>query len=347
MSVTDWSPQPSGNAVADRAIPARDGMAGREVPEAIRGVMAKAAALALDQGGALVSTGTDNAYEVTTNSGFTDIKPGVSLSFWADRDNTGAPTLNVDGSGPRRWLSADGSPLPAGVIQGGLLYTVAWNAALPGTLPSWRMVGAAAGSAATGLTGFDFSGTLAERDLYDTQPKGKVFLAISDTPSGPSWTLYVKRSNAYGSWSTGLQIKASPAQSTARRAGGGRSGRPTARRRRRAGAGRSAGQGRRRGPGRRLSLRRQHLHRRGLAGRRIRCRGELPRVPRRRALLRHGHPGPALGWVQHLRFREPLRWRVSPYAFFAEITLRSPHTRVDQASRRSTPIRDASTSWMA
>ncbi len=215
MSVTDWSPQPSGNAVADRAIPARDGMAGREVPEAIRGVMAKAAALALDQGGALVSTGTDNAYEVTTNSGFTDIKPGVSLSFWADRDNTGAPTLNVDGSGPRRWLSADGSPLPAGVIQGGLLYTVAWNAALPGTLPSWRMVGAAAGSAATGLTGFDFSGTLAERDLYDTQPKGKVFLAISDTPSGPSWTLYVKRSNAYGSWSTGLQIKASPAQSTA------------------------------------------------------------------------------------------------------------------------------------
>lgn len=215
MSVTDWSPQPSGNAVADRAIPARDGMAGREFPEAIRGVMAKAAALALDQGGALVSTGTDNAYEVATNSGFTEIKAGVSISFWADRDNTGAPTLNVDGSGPRRWLSADGLPLPAGTVQGGLLYTVAWNAALPGTLPSWRMVGAAAGSASTGLAGFDFSGPLSERVLYDAQPKGKVFLAITETAGGSSWTLYVKRSNAFGDWSDGLPIKASPAQSTA------------------------------------------------------------------------------------------------------------------------------------
>lgn len=215
MSVTDWSPQPSGNALADRSIPARDGMAGREFPEAIRGVMAKAAALALDQGGALVSTGTDNLYEIATNSGFTEIKPGVSLSFWADRDNTAEPFLNVDGSGPRRWLSADGLPLPAGTIQGGLLYTVAWNAALPGTLPAWRMVGAAAGSASTGLAGFDFSGTLADRAQYDSQPKGKVFLAIADTPAGPSWTLFIKRSDAFADWSAGLPIKASPAQSTA------------------------------------------------------------------------------------------------------------------------------------
>lgn len=144
MSVTDWSLQPNSNAMADRSIPARDGMAGREFPEAIRGLMAKTVALALDQGGALVSTGFDNVYEVATNSGFSSIKPGVSISFWADRANTAEPYLNVDGSGPRRWLSADGLALPAGAIQGGLLYTVAWNAALPGTAPAWRMVGAPA-----------------------------------------------------------------------------------------------------------------------------------------------------------------------------------------------------------
>jgi len=215
MSVTDWSPQPGGNALADRAIPARDGMAGREVPEAIRGLMAKTAALALDQGGALVSTGTDNVYEVATNSGVSALKPGVSISFWADRDNTAEPYLNVDGTGPRRWLSADGLSLPAGAIQAGLLYTVSWNAALPGTLPAWRMVGAATGSISTGLAGFDFSGTLAERAQYDAESKGKVYLAIADTPLGPSWTLYVKRSNGFADWSTGLPIKASPAQSTA------------------------------------------------------------------------------------------------------------------------------------
>jgi hypothetical protein len=215
MSVTDWSPQPGGNALADRAIPARDGMAGREFPEAIRGLMAKAAALALDQGGALVTTGFNNVYEVATNSSFTEIKPGVSLSFWADRDNTAEPYLNVDGTGPRRWLSADGLALPAGAIQGGLLYTVAWNAALPGSAPAWRMVGSATGSAGTGLTGFDFSGAFAERAQYDAQPKGKVFLAIADTPTGASWTLYIKRSDGFGDWSNGLPMKASPAQSTA------------------------------------------------------------------------------------------------------------------------------------
>lgn len=215
MSVTDWSPQPSGNALADASVPARDGMAARDFPRALRGLMAKAASLALDQGGALVSSGFDNVYEVATNSGFADLKPGVSISFWADRNNTAEPFLNVDGTGPRRWLSADGLKLPAGVIQAGLLYTVAWNAALPGTAPAWRMVGAAMGTASTGLTSFDFSGTLAERAQYDAQPKGKVFLAVAETPAGPSWTLYIKRSNTFGDWSAGLPIKASPAQSTA------------------------------------------------------------------------------------------------------------------------------------
>ncbi len=68
MSVTDWSVAPDANAVADPTIPARDGASARQVPELVRGVMAKVAAFAADQGGALVTAGTANAYAVTTTS---------------------------------------------------------------------------------------------------------------------------------------------------------------------------------------------------------------------------------------------------------------------------------------
>lgn len=215
MSVTDWSTTPAANATADPTIRALDGASARALPELVRGVMAKTAALALDQGGALVSSGTDNVYVVNTNSGVTKVAPGVSLSFWADRDNTDEPTLNVDGSGPRRWLGADGLKLPPGSVQEGLLYTVAFAGAVPGSLPAWRMVSGTGGALATAGVAFDFSGTPAERAQYDSQPKGKTFLAVADTPAGPSWVLYLKRSNAFADWSAGLPIKASPSQSTA------------------------------------------------------------------------------------------------------------------------------------
>lgn len=214
MGVLDWAPTPARNASADPDIRAADGTAARDLPSAVRGVMAAAAALALDQGGALVSTGTDNVYVVVTNSGISP-KPGASVTFWADRDNTAEPALDIDGSGPRRWRGADGLSLPAGSIQGGLLYTVAWAGSEVGKAPGWYTTGSVGGAGSVAGVAFDFSGTLAERAQYDAQPRGKVYLAVADTPLGPSWTLYLKRSNGFGDWSTGLAIKASPAQSTA------------------------------------------------------------------------------------------------------------------------------------
>ncbi len=212
MGVLDWAPTPAQNAGADPAIRAADGTSARDLPGAVRGVMAATAALALDQGGALVSSGSGNVYVVETHSGLSP-KPGTSVSFWADRDNTAEPTVDVDGSGPRRWRGADGLSLPAGAIQGGLLYTVVWNA-VPGAPPEWRSVGATVAQASAGIAA-DFSGTPAERAQYDAQPKGKTYLAVADTPLGPSWVLYIKRSNLFADWSAGLSIKANPSQSTA------------------------------------------------------------------------------------------------------------------------------------
>jgi hypothetical protein len=161
MSVTDWSPQPGGNALADRSIPARDGMAGREFPEAIRGIMAKVAAFVLDQNGSLVTGGATNAYTLMTHSGITELKPGLSVSFQADRDSSDVPTLNVDGLGPRPFLTPAGLPLIAGSIKRGLNYTVVWAEAIDAVPAGWRLKGAAAV-----LNGNDFQ-ALGHTSVYD------------------------------------------------------------------------------------------------------------------------------------------------------------------------------------
>ncbi len=139
MGVLDWSVNPNQNATTDPAIAARDGASARQIPSLSRGIMAGVAALTADQGGALVSTGTDNAYVVATLSGVATLRPGTTISFWADRDNTASPSLNVDGTGPKQWLNGDGSALPVGSIRKDSLCTVTWFPA-PAGPSSWRLV---------------------------------------------------------------------------------------------------------------------------------------------------------------------------------------------------------------
>lgn len=161
MSVTDWSPQPSGNALADAKVPARDGMAARDFPRALRGMMAQVSAYALDQNGGLVSGGSANAYVLATNSGFSELKPGISIAFLADRDSTDVPTLNVDGLGPKPFLTPSGQPLIAGSIKRGLHYAVIWTDAIDAAPAGWRLKGAAAV-----LNGNDFS-ALGHTSVFD------------------------------------------------------------------------------------------------------------------------------------------------------------------------------------
>lgn len=138
MSVTDWSVAPAANATSDPTIPALDGTSARKVPELVRGVMAKMAALSADQGGALTTGGTDNAYTVTTLSGISKLRAGVRLVIRPDRTNTGAPTLNVDGAGPKAWLDFSGAVPAAGQIRPDRFVTVTFdegrNAWLSGTV---------------------------------------------------------------------------------------------------------------------------------------------------------------------------------------------------------------------
>ncbi|GJE00649.1 hypothetical protein [Methylobacterium isbiliense] len=186
MGVHDWDLVPARNATADPTIRATDGASQRDVFSSLRAMMAATRALADDQGGALVSEGTDNVYVISTASGLSELRPGLMISFWADRDNTDEPFLNVSGTGPRRWRGADGLSLPAGSVQRGLLYTVTWTGGLDGLPLEWRSVGAASAAPRSAGVSFDHSGSPAERAQYDAAPKGTTFLSVADTPQGPS-----------------------------------------------------------------------------------------------------------------------------------------------------------------
>lgn len=127
MSVIDWSPQPSGNAVADRSIPAHDGASGREIPSLIRGVMAAIRRMSDAQGGALTTAGVGDAYTVTTGVGLTSLRAGLQFMVRANRDSVIAPTLRIDGLPAVDWLSA-GADVPV-VLRAGRIYSVVYDAA--------------------------------------------------------------------------------------------------------------------------------------------------------------------------------------------------------------------------
>ncbi|GAA0267175.1 hypothetical protein LNAOJCKE_2980 [Methylorubrum aminovorans] len=156
----------------------------------------------------LVTSGTGPDFIVSSPEGKIRLFDGLSLLLRMDRTGPNGPTLSVDGSPRAQWRDANGSPLADGVIQKDSLQRVVYD----GTRGIWlgTQLG---GPGTTGVTP-DFTGTLGQRGAHDKAPQGTTFLAISDLPTGPEWTLYAKLSDSFGDWSTGLAIKASAAQTT-------------------------------------------------------------------------------------------------------------------------------------
>ncbi|QRE76477.1 hypothetical protein [Methylobacterium aquaticum] len=132
MGVLDWVTAPARNADVDPAVRAADGTSARDLPSALRGVMAASAALAADQGGALRSGGVGNSYVVNTASGIRTPRRGISILVEIDRANTDAVTLNVDGTGPRPWLDQSGAQFPVGSLQPSALVRATWSEARNG-----------------------------------------------------------------------------------------------------------------------------------------------------------------------------------------------------------------------
>jgi hypothetical protein len=108
-----------------------EGMQAGLVNNAIRAAMADSRKWQLDWSG-VTTAGTANAYTMTCNQGITAYADGQRFSFRADRNNTGAATLNIDSRGAKALRKVQGAALVAlvadDIVEKGI-YDVVFNSA--------------------------------------------------------------------------------------------------------------------------------------------------------------------------------------------------------------------------
>ena len=97
--VLDWSTTPGSNTTVD-GVSIAEGMQAGLVNNGMRAIMALVREWQLDASG-VVTAGAGNAYTITSNQGIAAYADGLRFSFRADRNNTGAATLDVDGRGAK------------------------------------------------------------------------------------------------------------------------------------------------------------------------------------------------------------------------------------------------------
>src|SRR5690606_29898919 len=125
-NVSQWETSaPNNDAAPPHGAP--EGMAANTVNDTMREMMAAVARWYQDTNGSLVTGGAGNAYTLSTNNNNSSLTDLPLVVFVANRANTGAATLNVDGLGAKS-LRFGGVALAAGVIQEGVAYIAIYNA---------------------------------------------------------------------------------------------------------------------------------------------------------------------------------------------------------------------------
>lgn len=152
MSVWDWSQTAGTNASADASINWAEGQLPSTVNNSARAMMAALAAFIADTGG-VTTAGSSNAYTLTLSQTMASATKGI-ITFVADRANTGAATMNVDGLGayPLRFIS--GTALSSGDIVSGGVYMMTWASGSS----EWLIINGALNSVAAPTTVFANAG---------------------------------------------------------------------------------------------------------------------------------------------------------------------------------------------
>ncbi len=124
-----WSQTGATNSTADPAINWAEGQAPSSINDSARNMMAETAKYRDDVSGAIVTTGTNIAYLVSSFSSFTTLA-GMDkqiIAFTPHATNGGACSLNVDSLGAKNIRSAPGVDLPAGTLIQGTPYLALYN----------------------------------------------------------------------------------------------------------------------------------------------------------------------------------------------------------------------------
>lgn len=129
-NIYSWDPSnPANNDDVDSAIDWREGQLPSTVNDSARAMMQRVAQFLWDVSGKLKSTGSGNAYAVSTKSVTTTYAEPLVVTFEADKTNTGAATLALDGLTAKPIKSARGQALrPGDIVDGSPIYCV-YNAA--------------------------------------------------------------------------------------------------------------------------------------------------------------------------------------------------------------------------
>lgn len=132
MSVLNWSGTAADNDDADlsNGIDWREGQLPATVNNSSRSMMAALYKYVRDTSGDLTSTGSANAYVLTTAQTITAYAEPLILAFKANFSCTGAATINVDGLGAKDILRRDGTATQSGDIVSTGCYVIAYSDAL-------------------------------------------------------------------------------------------------------------------------------------------------------------------------------------------------------------------------
>ena len=116
-SLYDWSTTPASNDLADSAINWLEFQDPATVNNSARQMMGRVAELRRDIAPTRTSTGSNNAYVVSTTSVPTSLVDGVIVYFYADKSNSGAATLAVNAFATYPLRAKTGIELRNGEIQ--------------------------------------------------------------------------------------------------------------------------------------------------------------------------------------------------------------------------------------
>jgi hypothetical protein len=130
------------NTINSPEIKWSEGQFPSEVNDSARGMMAADARYRKDTSGELSTGGSANAYTLTTNTTYASFVNGQLIGFKANHTNSGAATLNVDGTGAKSIKANGGGALSSGDITSGKIYWCFYNSA---TTEWWVITSSGAG----------------------------------------------------------------------------------------------------------------------------------------------------------------------------------------------------------
>ena len=127
MALYQWSGTAADNDDADATINWAEGQAASTANNSARAMMARIKEAFDAMGGAKTSSGSANAYVLSTGLSLSAYQNGYLLAFEANHTNTGASTIAIDTLATKSLKTPAGAALSSGMITAGGIYLIVYE----------------------------------------------------------------------------------------------------------------------------------------------------------------------------------------------------------------------------